>query len=787
MGPLWLGLLTVNLASAAPAVVELAEDARPVQRFGFARLLADASSNNPTVDEVENVIFSRPPGSAEKTSSIVYIATAAFYMLCAIVLLVAANLDASERRGRRARAIVPEESVPCAIAEQYYLDEHLVNMRSSQDFESRKTRKGFCTFLLHYGVLFPDALSRQHLCLSLLVQAIPTFTRLKRGLLIVVQLHLCMLTSAFAYNGLEHDKPKGRYEMISCNGQLITPSCTATLPMSLLAAGVTYPIFRFVACRQMRLTCFTSQLHPSSSQFPLNVRKFARIPAKSAWESVFCMRNAYERRQVMVLNSRSLAHRVVQLLWRTTQPSAKDLRFYSVVTSRCILFATLSFIFFSLFYMIMFTAYLQDEVVYHWLAWTLTMFCSSVLVLEPLQILFVEVIWCAFIANLAQRWCFGAHALAGTTRYKEVVRTVEQVFIKKMRHTAASRIQRWWLAVLEMYRAIKEHTSTAVNFQAITEKNIHQKKYVKERKWCLRVEVQDCYDLEQVQSEGLMSPLIRLQCDVGNLSVLQTKVAWDAHKRAPFNEIFFMDIKESQAIYVSVWSKTPMSDEFIGRGYFDFKQVKSVDREKPGGQDFKVMLQDIEHGALRSRIKKVCGYVNLNVQFLDPSKEPIGEGSEVDDTGWMLPKHRMQFSLSKTGGRIKVSKMLGALGTPMMQPVTMKVPTWPLKLDSPSGWTMGAKKSSGSTVSRSNNNASTPHTPAATAPFRNAPTSQPEPATSRVAAATEPAAPLPPPPGPPPGRTDPVSLTPPDPGSGAQDASLPGAVHDSGDDNGDGA
>merc|ERR1719331_3789613 len=101
-----------------------------------------------------------------------------------------------------------------------------------------------------------------------------------------------------------------------------------------------------------------------------------------------------------------------------------------------------------------------------------------------------------------------------------------------------------------MYRAIKEHTSTAVKFQAITEKNIHRKKYVKEQKWCLRVEVQDCYDLEQVQSDGLMSPLIRLQCDVGNPSVLQTKVAWDAHKRATFDEIFFMDIKESQALYV---------------------------------------------------------------------------------------------------------------------------------------------------------------------------------------------------------------------------------------------
>jgi len=772
MCPVWqFVILTMGLVSAVPAVVEPAEDARPtlpglVPRI-VERLLQDAGSITPTVDEVDNVIFSRPPDSAEETSSIVYASTAALYLLCAIVILVAANLDASERRRRRARAIVPEESVPCAIAEQYYLDEHLVNMRSSQDFEARKHRKGFCTFLLHYGALFPDVLSRQHLCLSLLVQAIPTFTRLKRGILIVVQLHLCMLTSAFAYNILEHDKPTGRYEMLSCSGELVTSSCTATLPMSLLAAAVAYPIFCFVACRQMRLTCFTSQLHPSSSAFPLNVRKFARIPAKSAWESIFCMRNAYERRKAAMLQSRSLAHRLVQMLWRTTQPSAKDLRFYGVFTSWCILLAMFLFIGCTLFYVIMITSYLKDDVVYHWLAWTLAMFFSSILVLEPLQILFVEVIWCALIANLAQRWCFGAHALAGTTRYKEVVRAAEQQFIKNIRIVAATRLQRWWLAVLDMYRAINEHTSTAVNFQAITEKTIHQKKYVKERKWCLKVEVEECYDLEQVQHEDLMSPIIKLQCDVGNPSVLQTKVAWDAHKRASFNEIFFMDIKESQSLYVSVWSKTPTFDEFIGRGFFEFSQVKSGDREKPEGQEIKVSLHDIEHGEARSRIKQLRGYVNLRVKFLDPAKEPAGEKSEVEDTDWMLPKHRMQFALSKRGGCMKVSKMLGGLGTPMMAPVPVTVPKGPLKLDSGSGWQVGGsnRRGYGSSISSSNNSHRNSRPPTGGSNMRspNLWTPQPGPAFAREGPAASrntesPASPLPPPAGPPPGQTAPVSL-----------------------------
>lgn len=726
-------------------------------------LLGDAV-NSPTVDEVDSVIFSRPPYSKEETSSIVYASAAAIYVLCVIILLVATNLDSGERRRRRARAIVPEESVPCAIAEQYYLDDHLVTLRSSPDFEARKERKGFCSYLVHYGRGLPDALARQHLFLSLFVKAIPTFTRVKRGFLIVVHLHLCMLTSALAFNVVEHEKPNGKYEMITCGGSLIQSDCTATLPLSLICGVAVYPIFRFVAVRQMRLTCFVSQLHSSSSIFPLNVRKFARIPPKSAWESLFCMRNSHERLQGQVLQSRTTMHRLVYMLWRTTQPSVKDLRFYGKFTSWCILLSMVVFSGLTGAYVIFFTAYLSGDAVYHWLAWTLTMFFSTIFLLEPLQILFVEVIWCAGVAAFAQRWSFGAHALAHTTRYKEVVRGIEQEFIKKLRAVAAARIQKWWLAVLDMYKVINEQTAVAVNFQAITPKTVLAKKYAKERKWCLKVEVLDCYELEEISD--LMNPIVRLQCDVGNPNVLQTKVAWDAHKRASFKETFFVDIKESQAMYVSVWSKTPACDELVGRGYFDFNQLKGGSREKPEGQDVKVTLHDIEHGAKRTRMNRVRGYVNLRVKFLDPAQEPTGAGDGNDgaeETAWMLPKHRMQFALSKMGGRMKVSKMLGGLGAPMAAQVPMKSPSGPMQLETGKNWYVHNPNGNVALHSKLNGSGTGLSTPSGTAPvsptgslFKGVgstpatpgPTHAPTPAATAVALDTQPQGPpgaLPPP------------------------------------------
>jgi len=620
-------------------------------------------AGDPTIDEVDSVIFSRPPLSKEETSITVYYAVAGIYVLSVIVLLVAFNLDQSERRKRRERAIVPEESVPCAIAEQYYLDENLVAMRSSQDFGARKQQMGFGSYILHFGALLPDALTRQHLALSLVVRAIPTFTRLKRGLLIVVHLHLCMLTASLAYNVLEHEKPKGKYEMLSCDGGLADSSCTATLPLSIIAALVSFPVFRFVAVRQMRLTCFGSQSHPSHSRFPLHVRKFAAIPAKSPWESFFCMRNAYERRQTQVLGSRSFASRAVNLLWRTTQPSIKDLRYYSKFTSCCILLVMVLFMGVTLAYIILYTAYLKDDVVYHWCAWVGTMFFGSIVVLEPLQIITVEVFWCSAVAALAQRWGFGAHALASTTRYKDVVRQIEILFIKGLRIEAANRITRWWQAVLDMYKAINEQTAAAIKIQAIRKKMMHQKKYIKERKWCMKIEVLDCFDLNQVTLNDIMSPFVRLKCDIENPTVMQTKVSWETHTRGTYNETFFVDVKDSHAMFVSVWSKAFNGEEFVGRGYFEFSQLKNTEKDKAEGHVLKVALYNIQHGEKRPRNPeaKATGYVSVRVRFLDPLKEPIG-GSEEEATDWMLPKHRMQFALSQMGGRVRVSKMLGGYG-----------------------------------------------------------------------------------------------------------------------------
>merc|ERR1719460_1940584 len=107
--------------------------------------------------------------------------------------------------------------------------------------------------------------------------------------------------------------------------------------------------------------------------------------------------------------------------------------------------------------------------------------------------------------------------------------------------------------------------------------------------------------------------MVQLQCDTGNPIVMQTKVAWDAHKRAIFNETFFLDVKESKGIYISVWSKTPIGqlDEFVGRGYFEFGQLKGGGRENPEGIDMKVILYDIEHGEVRTRMNKIRGSINL--------------------------------------------------------------------------------------------------------------------------------------------------------------------------------
>lgn len=608
----------------------------------------------PTTDEVSNPFFSRVPNSEGAAEPSVYYAVAGLYGLCACLMLVAWNLDYAEKRRRKERAIVPEESVPCAIAEQYYLDEQFVALRSSQDFSHRKRRMTFCSYLLHYMKRFPGALSRQHLALSFMVRAIPTFTRAKRGMLIIFQLHISLAISSLLFNYLEHSDPMGKYEMLACTAEATKDgaTCVATLPLAIQAAIVIYPIFRFVGFRQMRFTCFVSQNHPSSSRFPLNVRKFAYIPPKSLRESMLCMRNAYERRQATVVNARSLVHRFVHILWNGTQPSIKDLRFYSPLTSWVIFLIMLGFMVFTLIYIISYTAYMESDVVFHWVAFALTMFFFSMFLLEPISIFTTEILWSSLVSVIAQNWGFSAHALSASLRYRDVVRQVNHLFFEVVRTVASMRIQRWWRAVLDMYKAIHEQTASAIKIQAMRKKMIQQKKYVKNRMWCMRIDIQGCENLEEVELGEMMSPFVRLQCDSGNPTIMQTKEAWNAHQNPKFKEHFYVDIKESRAMYVTVWSKDLSREEFVGRGYFEFDDMKVSLR--PAGQKLRLPLYNIQIGERPVEGEsKLCGHCLLKVTFMDPLKDVCG------DNKWMLPKHRMQFALSKVGGRLRVGQMLG--------------------------------------------------------------------------------------------------------------------------------
>jgi len=480
----------------------------------------------------------------------------------------------------------------------------------------------------------------------------------KRAFLIIVEFNICMLVAAMAINVREHHAPRGVYVLFTCGD---APDCFATVPWALIAAVVFWPIFRFVAIRQMRHTCFVEQTHPSSSLFPLGKRKFASITPRSFFENLCCMRSKYERQKHDVAKSRSCIHRLLQLLWWTTRPAVNELRFYSVYMSCVVLFLMFLVVFCTVVYHLQFTVYLKDSVVYHWLAWALTMFLACVVVLEPLWIFLTDVLWCACTASVAQFWGFGAHSLAATTRYTEVVKQVEDVYVSNLRDVASTRIQRWWLAVLDMYRAIHEQTAAAVKIQAARKKMNQKRKYMRERKWCLKLEVLNCIDLEGSGTSGaLMSPQVRMLCDTGNPTTLETNVAWEAGRSATFDETFFVDIKESASMYLTVWGKDLVGDDFVGRGYFDFDDLKSADdNEESEGHQFRVPLYNIQHGERLATVPpRNNGHVEIRVHFLDPLKDACGVNGGED---WMLPRNRMKFALMKgnSGGRLRVGRMLG--------------------------------------------------------------------------------------------------------------------------------
>jgi hypothetical protein len=113
-------------------------------------------------------------------------------------------------------------------------------------------------------------------------------------------------------------------------------------------------------------------------------------------------------------------------------------------------------------------------------------------------------------------------------------------------------------------------------------------------------------------------------------------------------------------MYVTVWSKDLSREEFVGRGYFEFDDMKMSQGSR--GQKLRLKLYNIQIGEKPTDDCKICGYCLIKVTFHDPLKDMCG------DNTWMLPKHRMQFALSKVGGRLRVGQMLGAFSAPGKNP-----------------------------------------------------------------------------------------------------------------------
>jgi len=636
-----LGVVTrVRLREAPVALASLRRSRRELQE-------------EPSRHEVNDPVFTRV--QSVDVSSVVYYSIAGTSFLSGILVLVALNFDRTERRWRKQRAIVPEESVPCAIAEEYCLNEFLA-VAKMQDWKHRDRHMNSFSHLSACLQNFPEVFARQHCLISFFIRAIPTFTRLKRALVLIVHLHGCMLTASILFNVLEHEKPRGRYEMLTCDLEgLVSSNCTATLPLSVIAACTMYLFMRMLVFRQLRRTCCISQGHPSKVHFPVHVRKFALAPRANVLESIGCMQNEHERTVNAFLGTRTWVHRLVGSLWGTIR-SSRHLRFYGAFPSWLIILFWSSFVGFTLFYSLHYTAYLAEEVVYHWLAWGLVMFFVGILIIEPLSIFWWEVLWRTMVLTVAQYWNFGMHAIRATTKWREMPRLVQQTLMFNARSVAALRVQRWWRAVLDLCRALEEQNQAAVRIQAIRKRMLQQKKFSVERKWCMKTEVIDCCDIEIVELTDLLSPYVRLQCDVGNPTVMQTRVIQEAHQQATFNETFFVDVKDAKALYVSVWSKGLTTEEFVGRGYIT---IRTLQMEKlNGSNDVMVELFDMHHGE-QTAGSSSRGYVNLRITFLDPLKDQCGDDHDLQS--WMMPKHRMQLALSKVGGRLRVGKMLGGL------------------------------------------------------------------------------------------------------------------------------
>mmetsp|Transcript_44880 Transcript_44880/g.120152 ORF Transcript_44880/g.120152 Transcript_44880/m.120152 type:complete len:872 (+) Transcript_44880:42-2657(+) len=619
-------------------------------------------------------MFSHPPYDSLRINQTVYFSLCSIYAFCAFTLIVGCNFDSHETRRRVARGIVPRElipvgfgrcswlvpqySVPSEVSEQYYIDEKLLQSRSADSLARRLEKRSLLGYLWWYVTQFPEVVSKEHLALSVLVSAIPAFSRLKRCFLIVLHLHICMLAGALLINYRENRNPYGVYEVFSCKpgGE----DCMTTVPLAVAAAAAFVPAFRILFRTPLRLTCLVPLGHPCTSQFPLGPRKFAATPGRSAWDVLLCRRTPREQEVRRVELQRSLARRVLRLLWRATLPSVNCRHFYGVALSWLVLLFQVALAAAAALYVLTFTLYLEDAAVYHWLVWTITMHFSAILLIEPLWIFSIEVIWRAVVADVAQHWGIGDHALASSTRYRRVVEEVELRVLRKLRVAGAIRIQRWWAAVLEMHIAIHQQNAVAIKVQARVRRNAQLTRYIKERKWCLKVDVLDATDLHIVTPNGLQSPLVCLQCEGVNPRTMTTKVSWNTGSCGTFNETFLIDILDSRSLYVSVWSKDVNREDFIGRGCFDFDGLRSGRKGSTDTHLLRVDLFDIQHGQPLPHEGKPLGHVKLRVHFLDPLVDACGEDGQTD---WMLPSNRMQFSQAKhgEGGRLDAARLLGTL------------------------------------------------------------------------------------------------------------------------------
>merc|ERR1719343_1000948 len=241
-----------------------------------------------------------------------------------------------------------------------------------------------------------------------------------------------------------------------------------------------------------------------------------------------CIRTLHERQTHKIEQRRPLLHRAVKALWMATRPSVADLVFHTGLTSWCILFTAISFMAAAVSYLVFFTFYLGQAAADHFGVWTLTMHFSSMLLVEPLWVFLTEVLWNALMTDVGQYWGLGAQSVTATTTYSQLVRNIEEAFFGKVKDVGSRRIQRWWLATLHMHRSIRQKTLAAIKLQTIWKSTSQRVKFIKDRKWCLKVEVLDADQLHVVSSTGQQNPQVLLKCDAGNPHLMQTNVSWNA-------------------------------------------------------------------------------------------------------------------------------------------------------------------------------------------------------------------------------------------------------------------